>query len=447
MSKIWLIIKREYKTRVRNRTFIIMTVLGPVLIIAFYAVLIFAIVSQEEKPHTVCIVNDSPLSTMMNKSFYKYNIMKPKSNLKFVFKYKDKYEALDHLKDKTYQSVLYIPPNCPPHYSGIILGYQERPSNTMKLAIDAEVSKMAEELNMANFGIDPIYKDSIHQSINVRMEPAEYMDSQKGKDQEQLRTIRTIVGYIFGIGVYLFIFMYGVQVFRGVMEEKTNRIVEVVISSVKPFQLMIGKIIGIALVGLTQFRILVTFTSLMLSVLTVAFAPTIAQQMQSGGMESQINVSGFNMGFFLDALYLMNLPLLIGVFVFYFIFGYLLYASLFAAVGSSVDSEADSQQFMLPITMPLIFAFAMGQYVINDPDGTLAVVLSMVPFTAPIIMTVRVCVSEGLPIWQLLVSMAIQVLTFYFVVKMAAKIYRTGILMYGKKPSYKELFKWLRYKN
>jgi ABC-2 type transport system permease protein len=138
---------------------------------------------------------------------------------------------------------------------------------------------------------------------------------------------------------------------------------------------------------------------------------------------------------------------MIFIFVFYFIFGYLLYASLFAAVGSSVDSESDSQQFMLPITLPLVFAFAMGQYVINDPNGTLAVVLSMIPFTAPIIMTVRVAVWDEPILWQLGLSMLIQVVSFYVIVRMAAKIYRTGILMYGKKPSYKELFKWLRYKN
>ncbi len=446
MGKIGLIIKREYLTRVRNRTFIIMTILGPVLIIGFYAVLIFAIISQEEKPHTVCVVNNSSMSATMNKTFQRYNILKPKSNLKFIFKYNDRFEAIDHIKEGEYQSILYIPPNCPPHYSGIRLAYDVRPSNTMKLAIDAEVSKMAEEMNMFFIGVDAVYKDSIHESINVRMQTAESMGDPKAEDKEQLRTVQSILAYIFGIGIYLFIFMYGVQVFRGVMEEKTNRIVEVVVSSVKPFQLMLGKIIGIALVGLTQFIILVTFTGLVISALTMAFAPTIAQQVQSGSMESQLDVSGFNMGYFLDALYLMNLPLILGVFVFYFIFGYLLYASLFAAVGSSVDSESDSQQFMLPITLPLIFAFAMGQYVVNDPDGVLAVILSMIPFTSPIIMTVRVCVGS-VQIWEVLVSMTILMGTFYFVVKMAAKIYRTGILMYGKKPSYKELFKWLRYKN
>jgi ABC-2 type transport system permease protein len=445
MGKIGLIIKREYITRVRNRTFIVMTILGPLLFIGFYAALIFAIVSQEEKPHTVCVVNASPFDLTTN--FKKYNIMRPKSSLKYVFKYNDYYEAKDHLADNEYQSFLYLPQNCIAHPGSIILVYKDRPSNSTKMAIDAQVNKMLEEINMENYGVDPLYKDSIHTAVSVRMQSV--IDLQEGdkKYSEERRAMQKILAYIFGIGIYLFIFMYGVQVFRGVMEEKTNRIVEVVISSVKPFQLMLGKIIGIALVGLTQFVILVTFSTIVISALTVAFAPTIAEQVQAGSVDAQVNVSGLNMGIFLGLLGQINLPFMIFIFVFYFIFGYLLYASLFAAVGSSVDSESDSQQFMLPITLPLVFAFAMGQYVINDPNGTLAVILSLIPFTAPIIMTVRVAVWDEPQLWQLVLSMVIQVVSFYLIVRMAAKIYRTGILMYGKKPSYKELFKWLRYKN
>jgi ABC-2 type transport system permease protein len=373
--------------------------------------------------------------------------MRPNSNLKFTFPYDDYYDAKDHLADKEYQSFLYLPQNCIAHPSSIILIYDDRPSNSTKLAIDAQVNKMLEEINMQNYGVDAMYKDSIHSSISVRMKSVIDIEEKDKKYSEERRSIQQALAYIFGIGIYFFIFMYGVQVFRGVMEEKTNRIVEVVISSVKPFQLMLGKIIGIALVGLTQFIILITFTTVVISALTVAFAPTISQQVQAGTTNAQMNVGGFDAGMMLSLLDQINLPVMIFIFVFYFIFGYLLYASLFAAVGSSVDSESDSQQFMLPITLPLVFAFAMGQYVINDPNGTLAVVLSMIPFTAPIIMTVRVAVWDEPILWQLGLSMLIQVVSFYVIVRMAAKIYRTGILMYGKKPSYKELFKWLRYKN
>jgi len=442
MGKIGLIIKREYLTRVRNRTFILMTILGPLIFIGFYAVMIYAIISQEEKSHVVNVVNASPLD--LTKTFRKYNVMRPNSRLKFTFKYNDYFEAKDHLVDKEYQSVLYLPEKTLEHPGAIILVYDERPSNSTKVLIDAEVNKMLEDLKMENLGVDPLYKDSIHSSVSVRMHSVTEVE-EKGKKER--RMVQQVLAYVFGIGVYLFIFLYGVQVFRGVMEEKTNRIVEVVISSVKPFQLMLGKIIGIALVGLTQFVILVTFSTAVISALTVAFAPTIAEQVQAGSTQSQADVAGVDMGIFLSLIDQINLPVMLFIFVFYFIFGYLIYASLFAAVGSAVDSESDSQQFMMPLTLPLIFSFAMGQYVINDPNGPLAVFLSMFPLTAPIIMTVRVAVWDQAILWQLGLSMLIQVISFYLIVKVAAKIYRTGILMYGKKPSYKELFKWLRYKS
>ena len=445
MSKIWLIIKREYLTRVRNRTFIIMTILGPLLIVGFYALLIFAFISQEEKPHTVCVVDDTPLD--LSQHFKKYNIMRPKSSLKFVFTEKSYFDAKEHLKDGNYQSFLYLPKNCIDHPSGIILVYKDRPSNTAKLTIDVEVNKMLEDILMQNYGVDPTYKDSVHQSVSVRMRDVKNVEKQSEQDEEARHVVQLGLAIVFGAGIYMFILLYGVQVFRGVMEEKTNRIVEVIVSSVKPVQLMIGKIIGIALVGLTQFVILITFTSIVTSLLTAAFAPSIMQQVQSGSTNAQLNVGGADLGGILSHIADIHLPFMILVFLFYFMFGYLLYASLFAAVGSAVDSEADSQQFMLPITMPLIFSFAMGFYVANDPNGTLGTVLSFIPFTAPIIMPIRIAVWDQEILWQLLLSMFIQIASFYIVVRIAAKIYRTGILMYGKKPSYKELFKWLRYKN
>jgi ABC-2 type transport system permease protein len=444
MNKIWLIIKREYITRVRNRTFIIMTILAPLLIVGFYGVVIFATASQQEKKHTVCVVDQTPLE--LNNHFKRYNIMKPTSNLRFVFRGKDYFDAVDHLKDGEYQSVLLLPENCLQSPSQIKLIYDERPTPLMKISIDQEVNKMFEKMKMQSLNIDTVYKDEIHTNISVPLINKKYAADPRAEDEEVMHTVRMILAFVFGAGIYMFILLYGVQVFRGVMEEKTNRIVEVIVSSVKPFQLMLGKIIGIALVGLTQFVILITFTTLVTTVITAAFAPTMMEQVNSGSMNSQMMVGDTNVGAVLSNLDQIDLPLNIALFLFYFIFGYLLYASLFAAVGSSVDTEADSQQFMLPLTMPLIFSFAMSFYVVNDPDGPLATILSMIPFTAPIIMPIRVAAGE-VQIWQVWLSMAIQVASFFLVVKLAAKIYRTGILMYGKKPTYKELFKWLRYKN
>lgn len=444
MGKIWLIIKREYLTRVRNKTFIVMTILAPILIVGFYGVIIYAMASQQEKKHTVCVVDQTPLE--LDNHFKRYNIMRPDANLKFVFK-KDYFNAVDHLVDGEYQSVLLLPQNCLQSPSQIKLVYEERPTSLMKISIDQEVSKMFEKMKMESLGIDTIYKNDIHTNISVSLISKKDAADPQAKNSEVIHTVRMILAFVFGAGIYMFILLYGVQVFRGVMEEKTNRIVEVIVSSVKPFQLMLGKIIGIALVGLTQFVILITFTTLVTTAITAAFAPTMMEQINNGNMNSQMMVGDIDVGGVMSNMSQINLPMNIFMFVFYFIFGYLLYASLFAAVGSSVDTEADSQQFMLPLTLPLMFSFAMSFYVVNDPNGTLATILSMIPFTAPIIMPIRFAVSEEQIILQVFISMIIQVISFFLIVKLAAKIYRTGILMYGKKPTYKELFKWLRYKN
>jgi ABC-2 type transport system permease protein len=243
----------------------------------------------------------------------------------------------------------------------------------------------------------------------------------------------------------MFILLYGVQVLRGVMEEKTNRIVEVMVSSVRPFQLMMGKIIGIALVGLTQFLVWMTLSGLTITIVGSMMAPDVMQQVQSGNLQTQQEMGGVNIGQFLDTMMSLRLPLILVTFVFYFLTGYLLYSALFAAVGSAIDSESDSQQFMLPITIPLVFSIAIGQFVLNNPTGTLATVFSFIPFTAPVVMMVRI--PFGIPWWEVGVSAGMMIVGFIGTTWLAAKIYRTGILMYGKKPTYKELFKWLFYKN
>jgi ABC-2 type transport system permease protein len=251
----------------------------------------------------------------------------------------------------------------------------------------------------------------------------------------------------------MFIFLYGIQVMRGVIEEKTNRIIEVIISSVKPFQLMMGKIIGIALVSITQFILWVGLTMILTTVAS-AYMETIigvsgesqVEQMladnpalMSDGQEIELNKEAVDE--LMSEFNLINFPFLISTFLFYFLAGYLLYSALFAAVGSAVDNEADSQQFMLPITAPIIFSFVMAQAVIQNPDSSLSFWLSIIPFTSPIIMMVRV--PFGVPIEELLLSMAMLVLGFIATTWMAAKVYRIGILMYGKKPSFKEIWKWM----
>lgn len=228
------------------------------------------------------------------------------------------------------------------------------------------------------------------------------------------------------------------------MEEKTNRIVEVMISSIRPFELMMGKIIGIALVGLTQFIIWIIFSGIAVSVISFFFAPSVMEQVEASSAAGQTEVAGMNVGMLLQALRDTNFLLIIPVFVFYFLGGYLLYASLFAAVGSAVDADTDTQQFMLPVTLPLVFSIAIGQMALNNPDGPMAVIFSMIPFTSPIVMMARI--AGEISIWEVLLSMILLVAGFIFTTWLASRIYRTGILMYGKKVTYRELWKWLTYR-
>ena len=258
----------------------------------------------------------------------------------------------------------------------------------------------------------------------------------------------TGIGFFGAILIYFFIFMYGVQIMRGVIEEKTSRIVEIIISSVKPFQLMMGKIVGIALVGLTQFLLWSILTGVIYVVVMSVLGIDPSTVSQANEMMEGVDVPGISDNQLVSSINeIKSLPLLqiFISFIFYFLGGYLLYGALLAAVGSAVDSEADTQQFMLPITMPLIFSFVVAQTVMENPDGTMAFWLSIIPFTSPVIMMVRIPFG-GVETWELLLSMVLLVLGFLGTTWVAAKIYRTGILMYGKKVTYKELWKWLFYK-
>ena len=254
------------------------------------------------------------------------------------------------------------------------------------------------------------------------------------------------LGFIGGILIYMFIFLYGVQVLRGVIEEKTSRIVEVIISSVKPVQLMMGKIVGIAAVGLTQFVLWVVFTLILVSVAQGLFLPDNLdpEMIAQGSPAMQMSDSEELAMGMMDTIANINFPLIIGMFLFYFMGGYLLYASLFASVGAAVDSEADTQQFMMPITIPLILSFVVGSSIIENPDGAVAFWFSMIPLTSPVVMMIRI--PFGVPVHELIMSMSFLILGFLGTNWLAARIYRVGILMYGKKVNYAEILKWLRYK-
>jgi ABC-2 type transport system permease protein len=442
MNKIWLVIQREYLTRVRKKSFIIMTILGPILLAVFYGALIMIAVSEEEKEHVVLVVDDSP--SHFADELKSYNIRRPESKLKFIWKYDNYIQARDSIYNENYQSILYIPRDPVAHPNSIHLSFKDRPSMGMKQAIEIELEKLLEEQRLILYNLEPGVLDSVRVKVNLfekKIKESSTGIKEEGDYADQKFAVAMIAGFL----IYMFILLYGIQVLRGVMEEKSNRIVEVIISSVKPFQLMMGKIIGVALVGLTQFIIWVIFSGIVITFVSLIFAPTLMEQVNAGAIQSQAEVGGMEVDSMLNLFNTTDFTVMITMFIFYFIGGYLLYSSLFAAVGSAIDSESDSQQFMLPVTLPLVFSIAIAQFVLKNPDGTLALIFSFIPLTSPIVMMVRI--PFGVAYWELAVSAILLVAGFIFTTWLAAKIYRTGILMYGKKITYKEIWKWLMYKN
>jgi ABC-2 type transport system permease protein len=317
--------------------------------------------------------------------------------------------------------------------------------------IASEIEKSLDKYKIRAFNLDKDTYERIKDRLAVNT-----VDFKK-KTDDKFKMEITLVGFFFAVLIYMFIFMYGVQVMRGVIEEKTNRIVEIIISSVKPFQLMMGKIVGIALVGLTQFLLWIILSAGLIFaaqsfIISEKYdaSKLMKQQMTSEMMKESSKEIPLEAGVndVTDLISRINFPLMFSMFVFYFLGGYLLYASLFAAVGAAVDSEADTQQFMAPITIPLVFGFIVAEFAIQNPEGTAAFWFSIIPFTSPVVMMVRVAsgIDSG-DIWQVYLSMFILVASFIFTTWLAGRIYRTGILMYGKKASYKELWKWLFYKS
>lgn len=438
MSKIGLVISREYSSRVRKRTFIIMTILGPLLFIVFYGLIVLIAVSEEEKEHVVMVVDNSAMQ--LGDRLHRYEVMRPNSKLKFVWKYASYEQAKDSIFSENYDAILYFPPNPISNPGLIFYRVKNRPSISIKNTLETEIEKLIEEQKLALYNISKRDFDDIRVKINLqdkKLHP-------DGTEENNLAEVRYGVGFASSFLIYIFILLYGIQVLRGVMEEKTNRIVEVMISSIRPFELMMGKIIGIALVGLTQFIIWIIFSGIAVSVISFFFAPSVMEQVEASSAAGQTEVAGMNVGMLLQALRDTNFLLIIPVFVFYFLGGYLLYASLFAAVGSAVDADTDTQQFMLPVTLPLVFSIAIGQMALNNPDGPMAVIFSMIPFTSPIVMMARI--AGEISIWEVLLSMILLVAGFIFTTWLASRIYRTGILMYGKKVTYRELWKWLTYR-
>ncbi|MBU2556187.1 MAG: ABC transporter permease [Bacteroidetes bacterium] len=437
MNKIGLILQREYLTRVKKTSFIVMTFLGPILMAALMIVPIILASLDNVGKKNIAVIDETNwfLGRFENAD-----------NMQFHYVF----ESVDSVKSQVlngkYDLLLYVPqPTLNVPVNAEIYSNRQIPMTTASY-ISNTMSKEVETKKLLASGIDPNIIKSAKTAINL----VTFRLDEDGASKKSFTAVNVALGLVSSILIYFFIFIFGSQVMRGVIEEKTSRIVEVIVSSVRPFELMLGKITGIALVGLTQFLLWVILTAGIYGLFTLFYNPAQIPeaQMNAGAMMQQTNpvMDGMNQEAVLkvfEVVEAINFKVIILSFLFYFIGGYLLYAALFAAIGSAVDSEADTQQFMLPVSLPLILGLVISNFIVNNPDGALAFWLSIIPFTSPVVMMVRI--PFGVPYDELILSMSLLIVGFLFTTWFAGKIYRTGILMYGKKVTYRELWKWMKY--
>ena len=450
MNKISVIIKREYITRVRKKSFLIMTILAPLLMASLFVLLPILMTTQKGEHKKIAVIED-------NSDLFK-GVIKPTQDAEFVYLDNTKVEDLKKtfVKDG-YYGILYISPELVNIPNAVYLISVKQPPISLLEHIESALKKEIERQKLLTYKIENL--DEIIKTIQTTVSVQTKKLDESGNETGTSTGIAMALAYINAFIMYMLVFIFGAQVMRGVIEEKTSRVVEVIISSVKPIQLMMGKIIGIALVCLTQFSIWIFLTLAAVTVLKTTVLPktnpteitkTVTQNMMSADQQSAITTKAETISpqlaefsrLFDSA---MNQPwgLIIICFIFYFVTGYLLYASVFAAIGSAVDNETETQQFMLPVTIPIILGLMVAMGTMQNPESPLSFWFSMIPLTSPIVMMARL--PFGVPYWQIALSMVIMLVSFGAFVWMAAKVYRTGILMYGKKTSWKEMWKWLRY--
>ncbi len=450
MNKISIIIKREYMTRVRKKSFIIMTILAPVLMAALIIVPTLIMVNQEQDYKKIAVIEDGS-------DLFK-GVIKNSKTLEFVYLENVKLDDIKKSFEQAgYYGVLNISPELVNTPNAITLISKKQPPINDLQYIESSLEKEIERQKLMTYNIANL--DDIMKNVETKVSIQTQKIGDSGEVKSTSTGIAMALAYIGGFLMYMLVFIFGSQVMRGVIEEKTSRVVEVIVSSVKPVQLMMGKIVGIALVGLTQFMIWIFLTVAIAGVLKSTIlkktdltevSQNVSKNLMTEGQQSavadqppQVNPDLAEFSKLFDSAMNQQWGLIIIAFIFYFITGYLLYASIFAAIGSAVDNETETQQFMLPVTIPIILALMVAMGTMQNPESSLSFWCSLIPLTSPIVMMARI--PFGVPMWQLAVSMVLMVITFMAFVWMAAKVYRTGILMYGKKTSWKEVWKWLRY--
>jgi ABC-2 type transport system permease protein len=454
MSKIAQIIRREYVTRVRKRSFIVMTILGPILF-GVFLIAPYKLANLEDSDEKIVAVveldqqnNPVPEAELIFKG-----IIPDKEKLRFVYPADIDTSTIRTLIEYTgYYGVLVLNHrllNSP--QSEIEFFSTKQPSIGIEMHITQHIENYLFDKNLTSINLSPEKIKSLKSKVTLKTSKL----GKEGFKEQKLVDFKRGIGYAAGFMIYFFIFFFGSQVMRGVIEEKTSRIIEVIITSVRPFQLMMGKIIGIALVGLTQFTVWIVLT---VGIYQFAVSNFMGPQPQKQMLQSEM--SGINLPSSGNPQEMAEASGIVGVidsiepsyylyllltFLFYFIGGYLLYGAMFAAIGSAVDSETDTQQFMLPVTIPLILSIIVMINAITNPEGQLVFWFSIIPFTSPVVMMARIPFNP--PPSEIFLSMALLLVTFIAMTWLAGKIYRTGILMYGKKINYRELIKWLRYKD
>ncbi|MBL7112162.1 MAG: ABC transporter permease [Bacteroidales bacterium] len=446
MRKIRLVIYREYITRVRKRSFIIMSILGPVLFATLMIIPAWLASMEETEVKKFAVIDSSNVFT---------NVIPDTEYLQFEYLDNVRISDLKNNFDQLgYYGILYIAPIVTYDPNSVVLYSRKQPNFGTKEHISNALENFIRDEKLKTYNIENL--DSILKSVKTSVNVRTIKLSESGEEKESSTGISMAIGYISGFLMYLFLILLGTQVMRGVVEEKTNRIVEIIISSLKPFQLMMGKIIGIALVGLTQIGVWTISTFILVTIAQAIFFPELnlspteqvavqdvmtsqpVQDAPSGSQEMEELKTA------LSTLKNINFAVMLGSFLFYFLGGFLLYAAMFAAIGAAVNEETETQQFVFPVLLPLILSIVILFSIINTPESPVAFWFSIIPFTSPIIMMARI--PFGVPIHEVLLSGAILIGSFIGMVWLAGKIYRTGILMYGKKVSYKEIWKWIRYK-
>ncbi len=441
MHKIWLILQREFLNRVQKKSFLIATILVPLIFPAVIGVMVYIAMEQEKSAEiaTVSVLDESGLMSLEGNK--KFNFVAVSGNLE---------QAKSAFNQSKQFALLYVPPFELAKPEGMVLYTKENPSIRKIGDLEDVIENRVEDLKLEKFNIDKETIKSLKTSVSLKTVNLK----ESGEEKDSNTGMFYILGFALGVLIYMLVLIYGMQIMLGVIEEKTSKIVEVIVSSVKPFQLMMGKILGIASVGLLQFTIWVVLIGVLSSATLNLFGVNMPQQQameqvmqQVDNPEAQAAVKENNKIFeLLKSASEIPFTFIVFNFAFYFLGGYLLYGALFAAVGSAVDSQQEAQQFTFPITLPLIIAyFGLFMFILNDPHSTASFWFSIIPFTSPVAMVGRLGYDP--PLWQLLLSQALLIGGFILTTWIAGRIYRVGILMHGTKVNYKVLAKWFMMKS